>query len=150
MTPAEMAALHARCFVVPRPWSEAEFAAFGADDAVLTLTAPQAVALFRRAGDEAELLTLAVAPEARRAGVAASLLARGEAALARAGVAEVFLEVAADNVAARALYARAGYAEAGVRRGYYRAPDGTARDALVLRRALASRAPACWPRSEND
>ena len=150
MTPAEMAALHARCFVVPRPWRAAEFAALGADPAVLTLTAPQAVALFRRAGDEAELLTLAVAPEARRAGVAASLLDRGEAALAQAGVAEVFLEVAADNVAARALYARAGYAEAGVRRGYYRAPDGAAHDALVLRRALASQGPACSPTPEND
>ena len=28
MTPAQLAALHARCFTTPRPWSEADFATF--------------------------------------------------------------------------------------------------------------------------
>ena len=47
-----------------------------------------------------------------------------------------FLEVAADNAAAQALYARAGFAESGRRRGYYRRPDGSGLDALVMQRAL--------------
>ena len=44
----------------------------------------------------------------------------------------LFLEVAEDNAAARALYATAGFAEAGRRRGYYAAADGGRRDALLL------------------
>ena len=31
MTPADLAALHARCFTTPRPWGEAEFVDFLAD-----------------------------------------------------------------------------------------------------------------------
>jgi ribosomal-protein-alanine N-acetyltransferase len=50
----------------------------------------------------------------------------------------MFLEVAADNTAARALYAAAGYQQVGQRRGYY--AGGI--DALVLARPLTSGAVA--------
>ena len=53
-------------------------------------------------------------------------------AAAARGAVRVFLEVADDNAAARALYARAGFVEAGRRPGYYAGADGERRDALLL------------------
>lgn len=132
MTPADLAALHARCFTTPRPWSEADFAELIASPLVFLLTAPQGFLLGRVVAGEAELLTVAVAPEARRTGTGRLLLAHfAEAARARAADC-AFLEVAQDNAAARALYAGAGWQEAGRRKGYYRTPDGERVDALVL------------------
>ncbi len=141
MTPEALARLHARAFTgVPRPWSTAEFATLLASPGVQLVDAGSGFAVIRTAAGEAELLTLAVAPEARRRGHGRALLARAEARAAAAGAAEMFLEVAADNAAARALYAAAGYAEAGLRRGYYSASGGAAADALVLRKALEAAA----------
>lgn len=131
--PARLAALHARCFTRPRPWTAAEFAALLGGAGVFLCTAPEGFVLGRVALDEAEVLTLAVAPEARRRGVARALLARFEAAAGAQGAGVAFLEVAADNDAARALYRGAGYDEAGRRRGYF----GAGVDALVLRKSLA-------------
>lgn len=130
---AALAALHAEAFPPAERW--------GADALRLLLEMPGAFALLvpgegfvlaRVAADEAEILTLAVVPAARRRGVGGRLLA---AALARAlagGAATMFLEVSVANEAARALYGAAGFAESGRRRRYY--ADGS--DALVLSRRL--------------
>lgn len=83
----------------------------------------------RAAAQEAEVLTLAVHPGARRGGVGAALMRALMAEAAARGASEMFLEVAEHNAPARALYARIGATEAGRRRRYY--PDGS--DALVLR-----------------
>ncbi|RAI57221.1 ribosomal-protein-alanine acetyltransferase [Roseicella frigidaeris] len=88
--------------------------------------------LARAAGGEAEILTLAVRPPARRRGLGGALLAGALAGAVARGAAAMFLEVAAGNAAARALYAGQGFVEVGRRRRYY--PDGS--DALVLRRVL--------------
>ena len=88
--------------------------------------------LIRVVVDEAEILTLAVRPSARRAGLGVRLV---EAAVVRAaalGAERMFLEVAEGNVAARALYARSGFVEMGRRRGYYSHADGRREDALTL------------------
>lgn len=83
--------------------------------------------------DEGEILTLAVAPERRRRGIAARLLTEALAIMAGRGVGRVWLEVRASNEAAQALYREHGFTPAGRRRGYYREP---VEDALVLRREL--------------
>jgi len=85
---------------------------------------------------EAELLTLAVAPQERRKGLGLALLAAFDDSARAAGAESGFLEVAAANVPARALYKAAGWREVGVRRGYYRLPDGGTDDALVLSRGF--------------
>ena len=141
-TAAALAALHRRCFTVPRPWSAAEIAGLLAAAGAILIAVPQGFALGRAVAGEAELLTLAVAPEARRQGIGRGLVTDFIARAAAQGAATVFLEVAADNAAALALYRAAGFAEAGRRRGYYRRPDGAAADALVLRRALPAGADA--------
>jgi len=135
-----MARLHAACFEVPRPWRAPEFAALARDPSVFVLHAPAGFAIGRAAADEAEVLTLTVAPGHRRQGHGARLLARFEAAARDRGARAAFLEVSADNAAARALYARAGYATTGRRPGYYRRPGGGAADALVLAKAIAQTA----------
>jgi ribosomal-protein-alanine N-acetyltransferase len=141
MTPKALAALHGRCFTTPRPWTAAEFAGFLADPLVFLLVEGDAGLLLGRAvAGEAELLTLAVAPEARGRGLGRKLVSRFLYQARLRGAGSAFLEVAEDNTPARALYARTGFAEAGRRRGYYQAPDGRAVDALVLRRMLAEAA----------
>ena len=74
---------------------------------------------------------MGVSPTRRRRGLGGTLLAR---VLARA--AAVFLEVAEDNRAARALYRGAGLRLVGRRAGYYRRRGGPAATALVLRLEL--------------
>ena len=137
MTPEALAALHARCFRAPPPWSAADFARFTADPLAFLLVEGDAGFLLGRAvAGEAELLTLAVAPEAGRRGLGRQLVARFlyQARLRSAETA--FLEVSAENPAAIALYESAGFQGAGLRRGYYADPQGRRIDALVLSRAL--------------
>lgn len=137
MTPEDLAALHARCFTTPRPWTAAEFSAFLADALVFLLVEGDSGFLLGRAvAGEAELLTIAVAPEARRRGLGRKLVSRFLYQARLRGAESAFLEVADDNDAARALYAQAGFVRAGRRRGYYVGPDGVERDAVVLRRLL--------------
>ncbi|WP_417525121.1 ribosomal protein S18-alanine N-acetyltransferase [Marinovum sp.] len=136
MTPEALAALHGAAFAPSRGWSAKEFEAFIADPACLLVTRPAGFALARVTLDEAELLTIATDPGQRRQGTARALLAELLTALPARGAETLFLEVAEDNAAARALYDSAGFAEAGRRRGYYSRPQGPAADALILRRAL--------------
>jgi ribosomal-protein-alanine N-acetyltransferase len=133
MTPEALAALHGRCFdAAPRPWDAAEFAALLEAPGTLLVTRAGGFALGRVVGPEAEILTLAVDPAARRRGIATRLVAELEGAATARGAREAFLEVAADNAAARALYTGLGYAQAGLRRDYY----GSGTDALVLTKIL--------------
>jgi ribosomal-protein-alanine N-acetyltransferase len=85
---------------------------------------------------DCEIVTLGVAPAARRRGVGRALLADLAACARALGAAGVVLEAAEDNAAALALYRRHGFVEIGRRAGYYARPDRTARAALVLRLAL--------------
>jgi ribosomal-protein-alanine N-acetyltransferase len=129
-----LARLHALVFPPAESWSAALFASQLAVPGVFGLLLPEAgLVLARAAADEAEIMTLAVIPAARRAGLGAALLRAAEARAAAAGARSMFLEVAPGNAAARALYASAGYAEVGRRPRYY--PDGS--DALLLARALS-------------
>jgi ribosomal-protein-alanine N-acetyltransferase len=133
-----LAALHARAFA--KPWSAAELAKLMENQAVFALVhgngaAAQGFVMAWAAAGEAELLTIAVVPEARRRGFGAALVtAAGVAALMR-GATSMHLEVGEDNAAARALYAKLGYEEAGRRHAYY-AGEGGSIDAIVMRRTL--------------
>lgn len=136
MTPEQLAALHAQCFTTPRPWTKAEFAELLRSTGVFLVAMPTGFALGRTAGPEAELLTLAVSPKARRAGTGRALLAEFEAIAKSKKADEAILEVAASNIAAKALYANAGYSEAGRRVSYYHTPEDGPVDALILRKPL--------------
>lgn len=136
MTPDALAALHAAVFPHD-PWSPRDFAIFFADPTTLLVTHPQGFALLRVVLDEGELLTIAIAPAAQGQGYGAAILADAMAQAQTHGAARLFLEVAADNAAARALYARAGFVRTGLRKGYYARQGAAPVDALLLARDLA-------------
>lgn len=134
---AHLARIHAACFTNPRPWTAAEIAGLLDMSGTFLAEVAQGFVLGRVVLDEAELLTIAVAPQARRQGIGAALLAAFEARARAAGAARAFLEVAADNPAATALYTGAGWQPCGRRKGYYRDGPGRPVDALLLQRTFA-------------
>ena len=141
MTPDALAALHARAFTMPRPWSAEEFASWLADPLAFLLVEGDAGFLLGRAvAGEAELLTVAVAPEARGRGLGQRLVSRFLYQARLRGAEIAFLEVAEDNAPARTVYSKAGFTETGRRRGYYRTPAGRPVDALVMQRVLTDAA----------
>lgn len=83
---------------------------------------------------EADLLTIATAPTARRRGVARTLARELIARVERAGCTAMLLEVRASNAPAQHLYLSLGFEAVGRRRGYYTAPS---EDAVVMRLRLA-------------
>lgn len=124
-----LAAVHAGAF--DHPWDAAALADLLSQAGVFGIAAPDGFILCRVVLDEAEILTLAVRPDARRRGLARRLVEAGGAMARSAGAERLFLEVAEDNVAARGLYADAGFVETGRRRAYYETPQGRT-DALIL------------------
>ncbi len=138
-TAARLAALHATAFAAP--WDTAAFGALLDQNGVFVLEDPDGFILLRAVADEAEILTLAVRPDARRRGLGARLVSEGGTAAAACGARRLFLEVAEGNAAALALYARAGFVGAGRRPGYYARPGGDREDALILARNLPAALP---------
>lgn len=92
-------------------------------------------AMVRAVAGEAELLLLAVAPAARRRGVGTALLRSVIADAVAGGVADLHLEVRADNEAVR-LYNEHGFRKVGERRHYYRGKAGQLFDAHTYRLPL--------------
>ena len=138
--------IHARSFA--HPWSATEFETLLAGRDVIAEAALVPARWFRRASlagfvlsrtvlDEAEILTIAVAPKFRRRGLGSALLAAHLATLAAKGAKTLFLEVEAGNRAALALYDAFGFCQIGESKAYYRKPEGKPAAALVLRRDLA-------------
>ena len=107
MTPEALARIHAQAFSSTRAWSAAEFRDLLDQPGMVLTGDDRAFALLRVTLDEAEVLTVATAPEHRRKGLARAVLAQAETAVQTLGAAVIFLEVAEDNDAARALYAQA-------------------------------------------
>lgn len=136
MTPTALAATHRCTFTQERPWTAVEFAdLLGQRGTILTGTTDSFV-LGRVTLDEAEVLTVATAPAARRQGLARAALLRFCDLSRDAGATSAFLEVAADNAPALALYRSEGFAQVGQRRNYYARAGAAPVDALVLRRRL--------------
>ncbi len=132
---AALAALHAAAFPGDA-WDAPMLARLLAMPGAFARACPGGFVLLRTAADEAEIVTVAVAPERRRQGLARALAAAGLAEARRRGAATAFLEVAVDNPGAIALYRSLGFAETGRRRGYYRRCDAPPADALVMARSL--------------
>ncbi len=132
-------ALHKRCFETA--WSAEAFTnllntprTYG----FLSLTdnTPNGFILLRSAAGEGEILIIGVDPASRRQGLAAHLLAAGENEARERGSEKLFLEVADDNQAAIAFYRREGFKKTGRRPKYYKRPDGSRADALIMSKVL--------------
>ncbi|TXL82067.1 GNAT family N-acetyltransferase [Vineibacter terrae] len=137
---ATAAALHARCFDAPweRPWSADAFgrllATPGCFGLMLILDGQaMGMALARVAADEAELLTIGVAPDARRRGGASQLLSAIGRRCRRRGAQNIFLEVAEDNPTAQRLYQRHHFVVVGRRNAYFDRGQQARVAALIMR-----------------
>jgi [ribosomal protein S18]-alanine N-acetyltransferase len=132
---AAISAVHGRSF--RRGWDEDEIRRLLLDRNVvaqrMTLGPKLVGFIFSRcAADEAEILSVAIAPGWKGRGLSRQLLDLHLRRLAGIGVRSVYLEVGQSNAPACRLYRRAGFREVGRRQGYY--DDGAT--ALVLRRDL--------------
>ena len=87
---------------------------------------------------DADLLTIATTPTARRRGVGTAMLDHLLGVARQAGCRSVLLEVRASNEGAQAMYARFGFTAIGIRRRYYLAP---VEDAVVMRLSLSGARP---------
>ncbi len=127
------AAIHAAAYPPEEAWPGAAF------DSLLALPATSGLIdlrggliLISTVAGEAEILTLAVHPAARRNGLGRHLLMAAIDGAAARGAMAMFLEVSDTNTPARLLYETSGFTPVGRRRRYY--PDGS--DALVMRRDI--------------
>jgi ribosomal-protein-alanine N-acetyltransferase len=133
----EVATLHAKLF--DPAWDEASIKSLLEHPASTSLIAvtgdPKTIKGFviaQLAADEAEILSIAVAPDWQHAGLGTRLIEGLARASKRGEAKRIFLEVAEDNRAARALYSKSGFKEVGRRKGYYHRADGSKVDALTL------------------
>ncbi len=85
--------------------------------------------------DEAEILTIAVAPPAQRKGLGHALMDATLRHLHNARASMLFLEVDELNAPALALYRRLGFKQVGKRPGYYETAAGRS-TAFTMRRDL--------------
>lgn len=132
----DLARLHALGFY--RGWPCEDFSAYLTQRETPAYVATDArrrvagFAMIRLAGDEAELITVAVDPKWRNRGIGGALLDAVFADLMMTPARRMFLEVAEDNPAAIALYRRKGFREIGRRAGYYARAGGEPATALVM------------------
>jgi ribosomal-protein-alanine N-acetyltransferase len=125
-----------------RGWGPGEFEQMLLDRNTLTQRLRQGrqivgFAVSRLAADEAEILSIAIAPGQRGRGLSRALLQTHLGYLAGRGIRTVFLEVEENNQPARRLYDRAGFRVVGRRDRYYRDPSGEQLNALIMRRDLS-------------
>ncbi|MBN8993758.1 MAG: ribosomal protein S18-alanine N-acetyltransferase [Rhizobiales bacterium] len=136
-----LVAIHGEAFA--RPWSADDFTALVADRSVYALALRreslfgnrrmQGFVLVRAAADEAEILTIAVAPSAQGKGYGRRLMEDIMRRLYADGVRSLFLEVDGANAPAVRLYRSLGFETVGERKGYYHRADGSTGTALVMR-----------------
>jgi [ribosomal protein S18]-alanine N-acetyltransferase len=136
----QLAVLHADAF--RRGWSADEFERLLVERNVVAdraMSGPRLAGfvISRMAADQAEILSIAVAPAHRGQGLARKLLDVHMRRLAGYGISSLFLEVDERNTPARRLYAGFGFGEVGRRGSYYADVGKEAGAALVLRRDLA-------------
>ncbi|SMF20709.1 ribosomal protein S18-alanine N-acetyltransferase [Pseudogulbenkiania subflava] len=129
---AKLAALEAAA--TPHGWSEPQFrGSLEAGHAFLLLEIDGEVcghAVSMTVLDEAELLTIVIAPDRQGQGLGQTLLGELLQQLRRQGCSRLFLEVRESNRPARALYAKSGFVETGLRKHYY--PTASGREHAVL------------------
>ena len=131
-----LAALEARCFQGAKTWTAAQYQSFPDQPGALLITQVGGFISGRVIADEAEVITICVAPESRQQGTGTALLDEFEDTARKRGASKIFLEVAQTNTAARALYTRFGYTETGRRKSYYQTAGNPPIDALILQKLV--------------
>ncbi len=124
-----VANLHKLCFP-HKPWTAADFANLKKSGCDI-IASQNGFVVWRTVADEAEIITIGVAPDARGGGIASAMLGLAEVDAKKNGAAKMFLEVAENNTPARKLYDAAGYKTVGRRPKYYNGID-----AILMEKSL--------------
>jgi ribosomal-protein-alanine N-acetyltransferase len=135
MTPDGLARTHAAAFG-GKGWPVADFTNYRSDKTILICGDDYCFVVFRLAGPEAEILTLAAHPDAQGKRRATAMMRDALTAVQSVNVEEVFLEVAEDNTPARALYDRCGFVQFATRDNYY--ANGAAAICMKIELSAAS------------
>lgn len=125
----KLADLHAQCFP-HKPWTSSEFADLKKSGCEI-IASENGFIVWRVVADEAELISIGVAPSARKTGIGSAMMAIMTSDAKKNGVKKIFLEVAENNTAARALYDNNGFVAVGRRPKYY---DGI--DAIIMEKQI--------------
>ena len=121
--------LHKQCFP-DHPWSESDFMELKNSGCEI-VASENGFIVWRTTADEAEIITIGVAPEMRRNGIAETMIILMEQELKKQRIVNVFLEVNEVNYPAIKLYEKCGFIMAGKRPKYY---NGT--DAIIMKKEL--------------
>ena len=121
--------LHRQCFP-DKPWSESDFMELKKSGCEI-VASDNGFIVWRVVADQAEIITIGVAPDARRSGIAESMILLMEQELKKQSIVNIFLEVSEVNYPAKKLYEKLGFTVVGKRPKYY---DGI--DAIIMSKAL--------------
>ena len=129
---SELEKLYALCFPdKTHKWDANDFADLkksGCD----VISSQNSFVVWRRIADEAEIISIGVAPIVRRTGTATALLQIVEYDVKQNGVKTIFLEVDVQNTPAIELYKKQGYSIVGTRPHYYE----NGNDAIIMKKEI--------------
>lgn len=86
--------------------------------------------------DECHITNIAVHSEYRKKGIASTLINEMLKLCVEHETTYIMLEVRASNIPAQNLYSKFGFTEEVVRKGYYKNPDNTREDAIVMSKEM--------------
>ena len=135
-----VAMLHAAGF--SDPWSPSAFRDLLKESTSLGLGIEQhgglvGFVLVQIVAGEADILTITTAPELKRTGIATQLMQGLLSRLGERAIARITLDVAEDNMPARALYDRLGFTRDGRRPNYYTTGRDIPAAAILMSRNLS-------------
>ena len=136
MTPDQMRELHLTARDNTRVWTAQEYCTIINDPFAILFSGEKGFAVGRLVLDEAELLMIIVRNDQQSRGFGRYYLCGFEVECRKRGAKTCFLEVAANNNAAKSLYNSSGYKQTGIRKLYYHLDNNQRLDALILKKVL--------------
>jgi len=128
----ELSQLYALCFPDKKQkWDANDFADLKKSGCDI-IASQNSFIVWRTIADEAEIISIGVAPIARRTGTASALLQIMEKDVKQNGVKTIFLEVDDKNIPALELYKKHGFVNTGVRPHYYE----NGHDAIIMKKEI--------------
>ena len=129
---AELEKLYAECFPEKtHKWDANDFANLKKSGCDI-IASQNSFIVWRIVVDEAEIISIGVAPSARRTGTASALMQIAEQDLKNNGAHTIFLEVDETNTPAIMLYKKCGFENAGRRPHYYE----NKHDAIIMKKEI--------------
>ena len=128
----ELEKLYAQCFPEKtHKWQANDFADLKKSGCEI-IASQNSFIIWRTIADESEIISIGVAPNARRTGTATALLQIAENDIKKNGGKTIFLEVDKENIPAIGLYKKSGFINAGIRPHYYE----NGNDAVIMKKEI--------------